>query len=367
MPRAEDVPPGELPTMAKILFGADEERQWAAPSPPKERTSRVLFPAGTAQQPPAAPDAGAARVPGVLFGSPQPPTLKGEGPKVIASGAIRRRIPCSAADLQRLDPTATAAVVGRALRIVEGMNLDDAHFEDVLRFGSDFQAEHGAIAERALALANDPALQQGQEALVSMVRLFGLLDPERVFASGRPGLADTLKGLLEPPRPPRELFAATYPELLALAQRLQGLEPQLVALLGGLRDLARRYSTVASGIVSYVLAARFIVHFVREYLVTDGRQEHYRSQVEALETRTTSLLTTRATVEVGCLTNDVLCGNVQTLIDAGRGMLEEDLPAFHTAYTAALTATVATADASWLQPARDVHARVIQRLKGDTT
>lgn len=371
MPGAEDTPPGKAPGGPKVLFGATETPRGHTGPSPAEGTPRVLFPADTAPVSQAAPDAGARRSPGVMFGSPQPPSPKGERPKVIADGVIRRRIACSAADLQPLDPAATPAVVKQALRFVAAINLDDAHYDDVLRFGAELQAEHGAIAEQELAFANAAALHQGQATLAQMIQRLGILDPETIFASRRSRFGAALRVLLEPARPPREVFAATYPELLSLAQGLRALEPPLVELLDGLRGLERRYAALVDGIAGRVLAANFVARFVRENPVADGRQGHYLSQADALETRATSLLATRATVELGRLTNETLRGNAQTLIEAGRGMLEEDLPAFHTVYTAALLAAArppaGDPESGWLLPVRDVHARIMRKLKGDGT
>jgi hypothetical protein len=282
---------------------------------------------------------------------------------------VPNRTPGSLDDLQSLDPTVSPAATGQALRIVAGTNLDDAHYDDVLRFGAELQAEHGAIAEQELALASTPALHQSQALLARIVGLLGDLDPERLFNVRRGRLADTIRIFLEPARTPREIFAATYPDLLSAAQELKGLEPALLALFAGLSNLGRRYAVLTEQIASHILAASFIAQYARDTFADDMQQGHYLSQADALNTRISSLLGTQATVEMGRMTNEALRGNVQTLIDAGRGMLEEDLPAFHTVYTAALSAatreSTATADPGWFQPVRDVHARLLHKVKGD--
>lgn len=369
MPGAEDRPPGDPQGRPKILFGAGDTPR----EPPDPQTApgkpRVLFPADTPVQPSRVPDIAEQRGPGIPFGTPRPPAPKGGPPKVIGDGAVRRRIPCGLDDLLTLDPTVSPAAARQALRIVAGTNLDDAHYDDVLRFGADLQAEHGAIAEQELALASTPALHQCQALLARVVGLLGDLDPERLFNVRRGRLADTIRVFLEPARTPREVFAATYPELLASARELKGLEPALLALFAGLSGLGRRYAVLAERIASHILAASFIAQYARVTFADDAQQGHYLSQADALTTRISSLLGTQATVEMGRLTNEALRGNVQALIDAGRGMLEEDLPAFHTVYTAALSAasgeSSATAESGWFQPVRDVHARLMHKLKGD--
>lgn len=369
MPGAGNTPPGESPGKPKILFGTSGEERATASTPPAERQPRVLFPAGAAEEPQAAPapDKGGEPQPAVLFGSPQPPTPKGTGPKVLAGGTIRQRIPCTAGDLQRLDASATPAIIKEALRIIQRTNLDDAYFDDALRFGAELQAEHGAITEEELALARDESVQQGQTTLTRMIQLCEDLDPQRLFMR-QASIGEAFKTLLDPPRPPWEVFEEKYPRLLSLARDLRAVEPQLLALSQRLRALEHRYVTLIEGTAGYVLAANFIARYVREQTRADGRQAHYTSQADALESRAASLLVTRTTVEIGRITNQSLRGSVQALLDAGRGMLEEDLPAFHTAYTAALAASTrsdaATPDASWLKSVHEVHERVTRRLKG---
>lgn len=379
MPGGEKTPPGRLPGQPKILFkdegAAEGQRTKPTPSPaplpasPPREPARLRFPSGAAATP-AAPQTPARRsAPAVPFGAPKPQPPKDQRPKVIGAGTLRRRIPCSIADLQGLDAAVAPAIARQALYLIERTNLDDEHFDDVLRFGAELQAEHGAVAEAELTLANDAFFQQGQTALARMIQLFGDLDPQRVFAERQPALIDKLKSMIDPPRPPNDIFGERYPSLLSLAQELKTLEPQLLRHAQRVTALGARYRALTERIASHVLAATFLVRYLRDHPVTDGRQAHYATQADVLETRATSLLATRATIEMGSLNNQVLQESAQILIAAGRGMLEEDLPAFHTAYTAALTAaaqsrTAVTSTTSF-QSVRDVHARVMRKMQGE--
>lgn len=369
MPDAEGRPPGKAPGRPKILFGpGDAPGESPAPQAAEARP-RVLFPADAPSRTPREPGPGEQRRPGVPFGTPQPPAPKGGAPKIIGDGSVRQRIPCSLDDLQSLDPTVSPGTTAQALRIVASTNLDDAHFDDVLRFGAELQAEHGAIAEQELAIASAPVLHQGQGLLARVIGFLGDLDPERVFGIRRGRLASTIRIFLEPARTPRDIFATTYPQLLAAARELQGLETALLALFADLSNLGRRYAALTERIASHILAANFIAQYARDAMTNDGQRGNYLSQADALTTRVSSLLGTQTTVEMGRLTNEALRGNVQALIDASRGMIEEDLPAFHTVYTAAFSAAsgdpAASAESDWFQPVRDVHARLVRKVKGD--
>ena len=112
---------------------------------------RVLFEENAAS-PVAAPPVRAGG-PAVLFGVPRAPAPKSDRPRVLASGEIRSRIPCDATALREIDATVPASVLTHALRVVEGINVDDHYFDDVVRFGAGLQAEHGRLAERELAVA----------------------------------------------------------------------------------------------------------------------------------------------------------------------------------------------------------------------
>ena len=365
MPGEADPPPGtSVRPPARVTGGEDGSQRAAAADAGDARAPRVLFPAGAT--PPSVTTARAAgsggKSPTVVFGAPAPRPPKNVGPRVLVGGTIRQRIPCETDDLLRVDAAASPAVVADALRIVRGVNLDDAFFDDVMRFGADLQAEHARMTDAALRLASDPALRQGQGVLAELVDLFALLDPARVFPRGRQSFATALSTFLDPPRRPEAQFDVVYPQILDRAQELAALDSRLRVLAQEFDTLDRRHAELSERVAAYVLAAEFLIRYVRALPAGDDRVvAHYRSQIDALESRVLSLLATRTTAETGRLTNRALQQNVQTLRDAGSGMVTEDLPAFQTAYTAALGAAVAP------QTVHEVHARLMRHLTGGTS
>lgn len=367
MPDADRASSGGTHGQPKILFKGQQPREGTATPPPARSAARVLFPGDAAGRRVAEPSPERPSGPAVPFGAPRPPPPKDQPPKVIAGGVVRRRVPCTDEELRRIDATATPAVISEAQHLIAIINLDDLYFDDALRFGADLQVEHAAIAEAELVLANAEPFRQGQSTLARVLQLLGMLDPQRLFVARQSGVVDKFKALLGPARPPGEVFAEEYPCLVALAQELRTLEPQLVELARQARELGARYGVLQDRIASHLLAASFLVRYIRDYPDHGENAAHYGSQADVLETRLASLLATRTTVELGRLNNEVLQQNVETLIAAGRGMLEEDLPAFFTSYTAALnTASQPGADVSRNeQAARDVHARLMRKVQGE--
>ncbi len=302
----------------------------------------------------------------ILFGSSTPPTPKSTRPRVLFSGKVRKRIPCSIEDLAKLDAAADQELLARALRIVEGVNLDDMYFDDVVRFGAGLQAEHGAITEGGLVLSQDKVLTLAQTLVAKILALFEELNPDTVFAVKANSLFEALKSLWTPPRSIEDILAYHYPNMLFLARKLKGLEPDLVQVQDKFSALTSRYNSLDDKIAAYILAANYIAQYVRSADWDKINKAHYASQADALETRAASLLATRVTLKAGLFTQEVLQTSAQALVGSSRGLLEESLPAFQTAYTVAIAAvrsTPASRDTTWLQPLRDVHAGILKTLK----
>ena len=328
---------------------------------PERRSPRVLFPNDV---PPARLDAASPSGPAVLFGAVRPPAPRGDAPRILASGEVRRRVACSEAALRALDADAPAAVVSQALRIVDGVNLDDHHFDDVVRFGADLQAEHGRLAEQDLAVAGSEVLAEGRRLGADLLELLRALDPNVVFAV-RGGLLKVL-GALIGGRDADLLFPTHYPRIQALARRLDVLGPEIGALAEQLREAGRGTAALERGLGAHILAGRFLVRHIAQHAEPDpDRQAHFSAQAEALETRVASLLATEAAVALGRRTQDALALQVDALALAGQGLLREDLPAWHGAYAAALSAArSARGGADAMTLLQSLHARLLGRFIG---
>ncbi|EJB05489.1 hypothetical protein Rleg9DRAFT_4373 [Rhizobium leguminosarum bv. trifolii WSM597] len=335
--------------------------------PDKEpgRLPKVLFPEGAS--PDAAEPSRQFTQPKVLFGSPRPPTPKGDKPRVLGAGEVRRRIPCSVETLRKIDAGAAVPVAAAALRIVDGTNLDDHYFDDVVRFGARLQTEHGRLAESELALADNEALARGRRLGAELLQRLVDLDPDRVFAV-RGGVLKAIKALAAP-RDPDSLFLQLYPDVQALAKELDALAPEIVAVAKRLRAVGKAYAALDRDLAAHILAARFLVDYVGGIQFSDReRQAHYTSQAEAIETRIASLSATKATIEMSMHTVAGLARHVDALGHAGDGLLREELPAWHAAYSAALTAArsaQSSAQAGTRSLLRDIHARILGKLRSE--
>ncbi|RUM23611.1 hypothetical protein EFQ99_20225 [Rhizobium vallis] len=334
--------------------------------PPGEepgRVPKVLFPESAS--PARADPSRQAGEPKVLFGSPRPPTPKGDKPRVLAAGEIRQRIPCGIEALLKIDASADMPVTAAALRIIDGTNLDDHYFDDVVRFGARLQTEHGKLAERELALVDSEALASGRRLGAELLQRLGDLDPDRVFAV-RGGVLKAIKALAAP-RDADDLFFRLYPEVQTLAKELDALAPDIVAVAKRLRAIGKAYAALDRDLSAHILAGRFLVDYVGGVQLPDReRRAHYASQAEAIETRVASLSATKATIEMSMRTVAGIARHVDALGHAADGLLHEELPAWHAAYSAALTAARTAqppAQASATSLLRDIHTRILAKLR----
>lgn len=337
-----------------------------ADEPPEKKpdgSPRVLFPGGAAPEPVAAPKGGSQ--PKVLFGAPREPTPRGDRPRVLAAGEVRRRIPCSLASLQGMDANTTEAVAKAALRIVDSTNLDDHYFDDVVRFGAALQTEHGRLTESELRIVSSEAVAKGRRLAAELLQRLTELDPDKVFTV-RGGFLDTVKALAAP-RDPSGLFSRLYPDVMAVATELDALAPEIATVAGQMRTVGKAYKVLANNLAAYILAGRFLVHHIGGLQLPDReRQAHYASQAQALETRTSSLSATKATVEMSIWSVAAVSQEIEALARAAEGMLQEDLPAWHAAYSAALTAARAAQSAEpagTRAPLRNLHTHILGKLK----
>lgn len=301
--------------------------------------------------------------PAILFGEPKAPPPKGTVPRIIGVGELRRRLPCSKADLTAIDPVATSPVVSRALAVVQGINLDDHHFDDVIRFGASLQAEHGRLAEGELALVGDDVLARANGLAAELISHLEALDPEQVFAV-EGGLASTFKFLASGQEPGKR-FERLYPLVRSLAQDLQALAPAIGAVADRLRAISARYRALDRDLSAHILAGRFLVRYVGALELPDReRQAHFVAQAEAVETRLASLLATGASIEVGRRTLVATARTVDALSWSSEALLREELPAWHTAYSAALAAArSSTTGGATLSVLRGMHLRILEKLR----
>ncbi len=314
--------------------------------------------AGTPQPEPAA----SAPAPVVPFGTPKALMPRSTAPKVLAGGVLRERLRCSTADLRALDPKAGPAVLAQALRMINALNVDDAHFEDVVRFGAELQAEHGAITDVELALAQHASIQQAQGIHADLLATFEQLDPEALFGSARPSLLKAIGRWAARKPPARIVFNENYARLLQRMAELEPHERELAQAADRLAALKPRYAALTERIAGATLAANFIVGTFTQNPVAGPLQAHYAAQIEALESRAASLLATRATLEMGLRTHELLGRNLRALAGIRSRMLEEELPAFNAACTAALTSPQPSASA--LLALRGLYGKLIHTLKG---
>jgi hypothetical protein len=302
----------------------------------------------------------------VLFGTPTAPTPNSSDPRILFGGEVRMRLPCTREDLQALDAAATRNVIDKAIAIVASVNLDDRHYDDVVRFGAQLQAEHGALMEQELALTQDQALVQGQVLNTKMLSAIEAADPDVLFTSKAKGIRAALKAFGFGTSDPETVFNAHYGKITALAQDLKVLDPELSATSKKLKLLSPKFDRLITHIQAHILGANFIINYARSNFSTRHDAAHYLSQADTLESRIASLLTSRLSLEAGRVTHNLMADATHAILQAGRELVEESLPAFHTSFVAAIAhikLSNANPDPKLLHQLRCTYINILNTLK----
>jgi hypothetical protein len=247
--------------------------------------------------------------PVVLFGVAKPPKQRNGGPKILASGEVRQRIPCAAADLRAIDEQADSVVIDLALQAVNGVNLDDHHFDDVVRFGADLQIEHSKLTEAEFDLAKSEDLKLARQYYADLLSLLNRLDPGLVF-SKRSGAAGLLKQAFGHQYTEKE-FSQDFLKLKSWALGLEQSASRLQDVADQMNRNLKRYHQLEINFAAYILAARFAINYIANEVQSDlSKQKHYKSQAQAMENRLSSLEASKATIAVGRRTLNVLTENI---------------------------------------------------------
>lgn len=301
--------------------------------------------------------------PRVLFGSPRQPAAKGTLPRIVAGGEARRRIECTISGLREIEPDAAEAVLRSAMKLVDATNLDDHHFDDVVRFGALLQERHGRLADEQLALAGDDTLATVKRLSGDLLQHLDQLDPALVFAPRR-GIGGILRALTLR-EDPQTLFARRYAEMTEITRELRALLPEISRLADTISSLRNKYISLENGLAAHVVAARFVVRHIATHTYEDSvTEKHYTSQADALEARITALSATAASVAVG----HRMIESVHTIVMGterfASDLVNEELPAWKTAYSAALMARAsdAYAAADSLPRLKQLHTRLRNTL-----
>ncbi|MFS8056727.1 hypothetical protein QD357_28510 [Rhizobium sp. BR 317] len=300
--------------------------------------------------------------PRVLFGSPHQPAAKGTFPRIVADGEIRRRIECTISGLREIEPDAAEAVLRSAMQLIDATNLDDHHFDDVVRFGASLQERHGRLADEQLALADDDTLATVKRLSGDLLQHLDQLDPALVFAQQR-GVGGILRAIMR--EDPERLLARRYGEMTEITKGLKARLPEISRLAGTINALRNKYTSLENGLAAHVVAARFLMRHIATHTYEDSvTEKHYTSQADALEARITALSMTAASVAVG----HRMIESIHTIVAGterfASDLVNEELPAWKTAYSAALMARASDAHAAadGLPRLKQLHTRLRNTL-----
>jgi hypothetical protein len=254
-------------------------------------------------------------------------------------------------------------VLAEALRAVNGVNLDDHYFDDVVRFGAELQAAHGRLAEIQLDLVSDRALASARSDYLELVQRLEKLDPRLVFDTGG-GPVDRVKRLFRGGLAEAD-FEQEYARIKQLARRVEIAMPAVDDAVKALEKLSRRHDTLRQSLTAHVLACRFVVAHIDRVAGEDQvSSAHYQSQRTALESREISLSATRATVEVGRQTLKVLVESLDAFRLSSLDFTREELPAWYAAFsTAFLARRTKSLEPGPFERALKAHQQLLSKLK----
>lgn len=225
-------------------------------------------------------------------------------------------------------------MVMAAVRLIEGINLDDDEFGDVVGFGSQLQIQHRSIAERQLALVDDHRVADANRLSQELLQHLEALNPDDLFRTRSKLLASIATALSGSAT--LERYREETVEISRIARSIAELTPTLVEMEQTAASLKKRWKRLAASVDAHILAGRFVIAYIDS--VADDKSQHYGSQKDALETRIGSLAATSSSLIVGLRTLEAVHAS---LIDA-RSFAEElvarDLPAWQTAVGAAFAA-----------------------------
>ena len=301
--------------------------------------------------------------PAILFGTPKAPAEKSDRPKILAAGTARHRLPCSLQDLKALDMGASPSVLAEALQAVNGVNLEDHYFDDVVRFGSALQSEHGKLTEAELDLVNDDALTSIKANYLELIDRLESLDPRGVFTTSS-GPLKKVQRFFQGGSTERS-FDVEYSKIKSLSESLEASMPVINGFVETLNRMSRRYATLSQSIKAHVLACRFIVNYI-DTSIRDDRHltAHYQSQRDALANREASLCATDATLQISQQTLSVLSLSIDEFGLSGKNFTREELPAWYAAFSAALLAKrVKSQETGLFDAVLKAHQNLLSKIK----
>lgn len=347
MPESDEMGsrPDAIHRRPKVMFGNDRPDA-AAPARPDAQGPHLVTEAR----------------PAILFGAASLPSRSSGSPKVLAAGTVRRRLPVTREALAQLDASATTWILKAAIRVVDAVNLDDHHFDDVVRFGSHLQAEHARLTEGTMRIASAPALAEARTLAAGLLGLMEELDPSEIVPTST-GIIATLRSFARSSQA-HDRFELLAPQVEHVAQEIRAQAPELRKLSDVLHRLPKRYDALDAELAAHVLGGRFVLRTAAAGSAEPSDREHVLSQLEALESRVSSLEASRATVAVGKLGAESLARGTRGLTETAESLLIEDLPTWRTAYTAALvSASGAEPTGPAMTAVRAIHERITSKLR----
>ena len=244
-------------------------------------------------------------------------------PTAIA-GTERQKLPVTAADLERLSPGTSPAIIGKALSLLQSFVIEKANERRAILWQQELQKAHSAAVGRTLGLSQAPILLRTQGHVARMVEILRSFDFSGAAEAGGT-LARMLKRLNARIDTADE-FARAHDELERLRLLLDEALKPLLKLREELAESMRAEAALAGNIEAAALAALHL-------------SEHFRASKPSLADRflerSMSLTQTLAQIHANRALRAVQADHPVEIVKAIQNVTLVLMPDFLTALSAA--------------------------------
>ena len=180
-------------------------------------------------------------------------------------GVERKRIAVDRADLRKLSPQASPAVLERAIRLVETFTVGRAGVRQTVLWGHRLQQDYSDLVSRILELSQAEVLKRVNGYINRMVDILAAVDLEAVSGVATPAglLGQYFKTANRKIDTPEELNRARD-ELDQLVRLMGAALEQLLALKENLEQHAREVGKVGDEVEASAIAAEFLSTYLRK-------------------------------------------------------------------------------------------------------
>ena len=251
------------------------------------------------------------------------------GPTIIA-GMRRKRIETTPSSIQALSPGTSAVTCKAAARLIEAFPAGKANDRRAVLWGHELQKSYGEWITKALAVAQEPLIEQARTHVARMMEILGAIDLMAVYGYDKSGILGTLTRSMNSSIDTPDELERALAELRLLLDRLG----TAIERLMGLADRVREHATAIQKLEADMQAAALAAIFFSNHFAGEDRALSQRFTDRAM-----SLTASVAQLQQGDTVRRVQIEQPLQLIGTIQNVALVALPGFIANLTALLTAT----------------------------